>query len=296
MSQIINCDNIVSCFQAIYNFLFGLLLFLAFIYFLFGAFKYLLSGASIFSKDEGKKMMKNSVIAVIIVLVIPVILNAINPGIFNIKLSIPIVKVKGVDAEVILDYLSLTSEEEAVNKYGQKAVDEMKKLVTKPHNYLVLDVAGPPIKKEYWDWKTVFSDTPLKNIIIAGDDDGTEYINPTLKESIIKIDEALTTVFNNFSERDGKKYKLKVTDGYSPNDHKSLQHKKYGTAFDVVVVFEKSPTKFEKVDPRHLIWEHVRDTIAAVGFCVLDERFQKGSEYWTGAHLHVQLCKANYLN
>lgn len=91
MSQLINCNNLPTCFQAIYNFLFGLLLFLAFLYFLFGAFKYLLSGASIFSKDEGKRMMRNSLIAVIIVLIIPVILNAINPGIFDVKINIPLI-------------------------------------------------------------------------------------------------------------------------------------------------------------------------------------------------------------
>jgi hypothetical protein len=54
---------------------------------------YLLSGGGIFKKDEGKSRMTNSIIAVIVALIIPIILNMINPSIFQVVLQIPEVKV-----------------------------------------------------------------------------------------------------------------------------------------------------------------------------------------------------------
>lgn len=93
-SQLINCSDLSSCFQAIYNLLFAIFVALAFLYFLFGAFQYLLSGGGVFSKEQARSKMRNSIIALIIVLVIPIILNLINPGIFRgIKISIPKVTV-----------------------------------------------------------------------------------------------------------------------------------------------------------------------------------------------------------
>lgn len=91
--ELIKCSDIVSCFQSIYNFFFMILLALAFLNFLYGAFQYLTSGAGIFKKEEGKNKMKNSIIAVIVVLLVPLVLQLINPEIFtNINLSIPKVK------------------------------------------------------------------------------------------------------------------------------------------------------------------------------------------------------------
>jgi hypothetical protein len=92
-SQVINCTNLASCFQALYNFLFAIFIALAFLNFLYGAFLYLLSGGGIFKKDEGKGRMINSIIAVIVALIIPIFLNMINPGIFQVVLQIPEVKV-----------------------------------------------------------------------------------------------------------------------------------------------------------------------------------------------------------
>jgi lipoprotein-anchoring transpeptidase ErfK/SrfK len=93
-SQIIRCQDIASCFQAIYNFLFAIFVAIAFLYFFYGAFEYLLSGAGIYKKDSGKSKMINSIIALIVVLVIPIILNMINPGIYKAKLQIPKVTVQ----------------------------------------------------------------------------------------------------------------------------------------------------------------------------------------------------------
>jgi hypothetical protein len=92
-SQIINCRDITSCFQAIYNFLFAIFVAFAFLSFLYGAILYLSSGAGIYDKDKGKSRMKNSIIALIIVLAIPIILNMIDPNIFKAKLQIPYITV-----------------------------------------------------------------------------------------------------------------------------------------------------------------------------------------------------------
>lgn len=82
-SQLINCNDLESCFQDLYNFFFGILVALAFVYFLWGAIEYLLSGSTFASKEAGKKKMINSIIALIITLILPVIVNWINPEIFK---------------------------------------------------------------------------------------------------------------------------------------------------------------------------------------------------------------------
>lgn len=94
-SSLIKCEDLVSCFQSIYNFFFMIFLTLAFISFVYGAFQYLISGAGIFNKEAGKKRMINSIVAIIVVLLIPPVLKLINPEIFEgIKLQIPKIKIE----------------------------------------------------------------------------------------------------------------------------------------------------------------------------------------------------------
>jgi hypothetical protein len=92
-SELIRCDNLASCFQALYNFLFALLILLAFLNFLYGAFLYLLSGGGIYDKEKGRNKMRNSVVALLVAFIIPIILNMINPKIFSSELRIPGVEV-----------------------------------------------------------------------------------------------------------------------------------------------------------------------------------------------------------
>jgi hypothetical protein len=93
-SELIKCTNLFSCFQAIYNFLFAILIALAFLNFLYGAFLYLLSGGGIYDKSRGKDKMINSLVAVIVALVVPIILNMVNPRIFTVVLQVPTVNVE----------------------------------------------------------------------------------------------------------------------------------------------------------------------------------------------------------
>jgi hypothetical protein len=93
LSEFIQCSDLSSCFQELYNFLFALFILLAFLSFLYGAFLYLLSAGGVYDKEKGKNKMKNSIIALLVALIIPIILNMINPGIFRGELKVPQVQV-----------------------------------------------------------------------------------------------------------------------------------------------------------------------------------------------------------
>lgn len=270
-SQIIKCEDIISCFQTIYNFLFILLLVFAFIRFIYGAIQYLLSGAAIFPKEEGKKKMLGSLIAIIIVLIIPSILKLVNPEVFaDIKMKIPKVYVTSPTIMISLEEVEISElklSDEQINSRIQ--CPKMKaKMETKLEE-----------RKSYdpnWQWRRVFGDTRLRNISIYGNDkDNTEYINPALKKIIIDFDKKLST--NNI--------KIKVTDGYSLNDHISRAHTHYGSAIDIVIVDDKG----QPINPSHESWEKVIEIALNSGFCVLDERFKNGSSYWSGSHLHLEV-------
>jgi len=264
-STVINCTNLSSCFQTIYNFLFAILIAWAFIYFLYGAFQYLLSAGGVYSKEEGKNKMKNSVIAVIISLSIPIILNMINPEIFKVQLRVPIVTVTpalyvslgAVEiSEKSLDTSSSTVQERFLSPTGAgsfgTASDICRSISTK------------------CDVKNIFTGTStLTNISFANNDNGTEYINPALKDAIINLDKSLK----------GANIKAIITDGYSVGDHASSCHTVYGTCIDVVTA-AKPPTDSS--------WDQVISIARSNGFAVLDERYINGSKFSTGAHLHLE--------
>ena len=106
----LSCSDLSTCFQSIYNILFMILLGLAFFWFLFGAFEYLLSASGYYSIQKAKSRMISAILAVVIVLIIPPILYLIDPNIFNITLKIPDVKVKAPEAE-FKDSAELSEEE-----------------------------------------------------------------------------------------------------------------------------------------------------------------------------------------
>ena len=92
IQSILSCYDLQSCFQAVYNLGLVLLFVLAFLNMVYGAVLYLFSAASIFSKEEGKNRIINSIGAIAITLILPQILNIINPGIFQVKLWIPTIQ------------------------------------------------------------------------------------------------------------------------------------------------------------------------------------------------------------
>ena len=252
IDQLLNtCTDIVSCFQTIYNLLFALLLFLSFLWFLYGAIEYLLSAGSITSKEEGKKRMINSIVAVLIAFLIPVILNMINPKIFNFQLQIPVVKVKQMEID-----LNAIETSESNKSYNEP-----------DYSKLGYSKGQGQIPGSEWDKNIVFKGINLTNIRWSNNDTGgTEYINPALKDKIIALNEELKK----------KGYYIIITDCYSPNDHASDCHKIYGTCCDLVVA---------GLHPQY--WDSVIKILEKLKFKVLDERTIPGSGYWTGAHLHV---------
>jgi hypothetical protein len=263
-SKVIQCTDLASCFQAIYNFFFAILIALAFIYFLYGAFQYLLSAGGVFPKEEGKKKMINSLIAVMVALGIPIFLNMINPGIFRVELQVPKVDVKPA-LYVLLEAVEMSEKNLDTSK------PEMQARFLPPTGGSRL---GPilddciQIQREC-DVRKIFSDSPLTNISFANNDNGTEYIHHRLKDMIVELDKKLKEAG----------IKIIITDGFSIGDHASPCHTAYGTCIDVVVA-GKPPT-----DPS---WNKVIEIARSIGFWVLDERYIKGSQYSTGAHLHLE--------
>lgn len=92
-SQLINCNNLSSCLQNLYNLLFAFLVAFAFFYFIWGAIEYLFSGISITHKETGKRKMINSIVGLILALIIPTFLYMISPDIFRLTWNIPVVTV-----------------------------------------------------------------------------------------------------------------------------------------------------------------------------------------------------------
>ena len=289
-SEIIKCTDLVSCFQAIYNFFFALLIALAFLNFLYGAFQYLLSGSRIFSQEEGKKRMINSIIAVIVALSVPIILNMINPEIFKAKLLVPKVTVK------IPVIISIEEVEVSEKSLGDQEIKSRIERSSSP-SYVSMDSCQPYIKegdKEVpppeWDWRKVFSYPPLDAITTENNDyKQTEYINPQMKNIIQKLNENwlknVCLLRTEYGDIYSCNYKIHVTDGFSKGDHASLGHTCYGTAIDIIIKDKRGKI----VAPDNEIWDRAKKIALETGFNVLDERTKAGSGYWTGAHLHLEV-------
>jgi len=309
-SDIVKCEDIASCFQALYNLFFALLIVLAFIYFLYGAFQYLLSAGGIFQKEEGKKKMINSIIAVIVALGIPIILNMINPGIFQTTIKIP--KVEKIVSPEVLDFGTIEMAEMGKNvdlipEEDQKwhkpiveiPVDSTKicppciknieecdifkvfgEYVYKPRVYSTFDYRRVIIKNN--EEKIIFkqNDPPPHRFHEVGEFPpyvGTEYVHPYLKGFILRLADHIPSGV-----------KVIVTDGFSMGDHASKCHTQYGVCIDIVVTRKNGTTTNED-------WEEVIEAARKAGFWVLDERFKKGSEYWSGSHLHLQVTRPGFL-
>jgi len=126
----LSCSDLSTCFQSIYNILFMILLGLAFFWFLFGAFEYLLSASGYYSIQKAKSRMISAILAVVIVLIIPSILYLIDPEIFKIKLKIPEVKVKAPEIyktfennpEALTGEIEIIRQENVIPYHSNKAI------------------------------------------------------------------------------------------------------------------------------------------------------------------------------
>ncbi|BCX15412.1 MAG: hypothetical protein KatS3mg097_304 [Candidatus Parcubacteria bacterium] len=277
--QLIDCSDILSCFQSIYNLLVILLIAFSFLLFVFGAFQYILSAANIFSIGEAKNRMKNSLTALIIGLVFSSLMYYINPNIFKVNLFIP---------KVNMEMPPLIGDEQAVNLNERKETElfESTMIENVRSRFATTVVVSPakPTELQNWRFDSVFSDVSLTNISILGNDcwddickndssKATEYVNPALKNHIKTLNDKLQE----------KGVYAKITDGYSAGDHSSKSHTVFGTAIDLIIVDESG----KKLPPDDERWQKAIEASLESGFFVLDERRIKGSKDWTGSHLHI---------
>jgi hypothetical protein len=122
-----------------------------------------------------------------------------------------------------------------------------------------------------------------ENVIFKNNDNGTEYINPALNDTLIELDKKISEINKNKT----KNIKIVFTDGYSvDNDHISDCHMVYGTCFDVVIL-KQVGNSWIIADNED--WEDVINIARELCLYVYDER-EKLSKEWTAPHLHLDRC------
>lgn len=234
-SQLINCDNLASCFQNLYNLLFSFVVAIAFIYFIFGAIEYLFSGVSVSSQEAGKRKMVNAVIGLILAMIIPVFLYMINPEIFQLTWNIPIVTVQLPDIPENFTDEDIARLEKNAPQY----------VITNPPTKITPKIPLGEIK----DITKVFKRGELTNIS-ASNNEGPNHNLPE------KINEGMRNIILRFNEElRNRKVKAIITDCYDPYEHASKGHTVYGTSCDVV------PNPKSK-----WAWEKVCEAAKAAGF------------------------------
>lgn len=189
-------------------------------------------------------------------------------------------------------HISLTSLDVSPLYFEEKEEYEPSQLLAEPSSCKEKDLDINIIcekNEKACNVKNLFkNELKLKNINFSNNDDGTEYINPALNETIKEFDNKIEEINKEREE----KILIYITDGYSihknPRDHISSCHMVYGTCIDVVVFKykdNKNNLRFGDDDD----WDIVKDIALDLCFYVYDERKpQKGK--WTGSHFHLDRC------
>lgn len=92
LTDLIQCEGIGGCFQAIYNLGVQVAVALAFLMLLIGGVEYMLSG-TVSGKLKGKKRITDAILGLIILFLSGTVLYWINPNIFNAELELPVVEI-----------------------------------------------------------------------------------------------------------------------------------------------------------------------------------------------------------
>ncbi|GIW66080.1 MAG: hypothetical protein KatS3mg094_599 [Candidatus Parcubacteria bacterium] len=246
------------CLQGLYNLGVALAVMLAFFMFLFGAFKNLLSVVPDV-KMEGKSMMRNSIIGLVVIFVSGSILYWINPFIFD-----PRIVVYRITTDI--DHQEKWTDNDVAN-IGYNS-----------SNYQAPGKTGKIVKIK-----------PYSNIRLSNNDEYQgqtgEFANECVLPFLEKLNENL------------KKYDVKVTltDGFSVGDHESEAHIKYGTAVDIVPLFNRKEY-WEKVCKAAIETGMVKKIFYEAGSwenlnCgnVILQRYYFNKT--TGGHFHIETCK-----
>jgi len=166
------CKDLPSCFQALYNLLFALLIALAFLYFLYGAFLYLLSAGGVYSQEEAKRRMFNSIIALLIALGMPMILYMINPEMFKVTLQVP--EVTTVEVKRMFEVADFTEAlSGAYGNYQQLPLEEQRELgvvIALPEAQLVDVPNASPAVKNIIQKAYYYAKNPNQYMPIVGGD------------------------------------------------------------------------------------------------------------------------------
>jgi len=231
IQSILTCYDLQSCFQAVYNLGLVLLFVLAFLNMVYGAILYLFSAANIFNKEEGKNRIVNSIGAIAITLILPQILNIINPGIFQVKLWIPTIERA---SSPLFNREALWGEAESVNQVNSV-------IPTQAYYWLEPTKAGKLADYTCFTNNPVYisSNDPLFGSI-------TTYNEKPVSSLVYKqLTECVSNKYSNF----------RITQGYNPGSFDKSHQLGYG--IDIV--------------PNDGNYQALTNALVSCGFSVLNE-------------------------
>jgi hypothetical protein len=248
-------EAIGYCLQGLYNLGVALAVVLAFFMFLFGAFKNLLSTLPDV-KADGKNMMKNAILGLVVIFISGTLLYWINPFIFE-----PVISIYRI-SEIKIEDIKENWTDDDVKNYGLRnpsgGVARKGKIVKVPtYSHII-----PTNNDTYKGQKGEFVDESLLPIL--------EKINNDLKRAGVKV---------------------YLTDGYSVGDHSSKAHTVYGTAIDIVPIGERKEiwetvcSIFKKANTKLILYEAGPwPSLNCGGGKINVMRFS----HTTGKHLHIE--------
>jgi hypothetical protein len=258
-------SELSTCLQGIYNLGVSIAVVIAFIFFILGAFKNLLSTIPDI-KLEGKQQMMNSLIGLAVIFLSGVILYWINPYIFS-----PTLKIFQVTGYQVPEVSGYTDNDIANHSTPLSTID----LPTRTNEIVLIPT------DRYTNIRLLNNDT-------CKGQKNRECVNRCMLPVLEQFDEKLRE--NNL--------KVLLTDGYSQGDHSSKAHTEYGTAIDIVPIPKEDKNTWESVC-RVIFESKLFNKILYEGLSNDWEELNCGStkikrnkfSKTTGKHFHLESCK-----
>jgi hypothetical protein len=258
-------SELSTCLQGIYNLGVSIAVVIAFIFFILGAFKNLLSTIPDI-KLEGKQQMMNSLIGLAVIFLSGVILYWINPYIFS-----PTLKIFQVTGYQVPEVSGYTDDDIANHSTSLSTIDvptRTNEIVLIPNN--------------------TYTNIRLANNDTCNGQKNRECVNRCMLPVLEQFDKKLKE--NNL--------KVRLTDGYSQGDHSSTAHTRYGTAIDIVPLPKDDKNTWESVC-RVIVESKLFNKILYEGLSNDWEELNCGStkikrnkfSKTTGKHFHLESCK-----
>jgi len=258
-------SELSTCLQGIYNLGVSIAVVIAFIFFILGAFKNLLSTIPDI-KLEGKQQMMNSLIGLAVIFLSGVILYWINPYIFS-----PTLKIFQVTGYQVPEVSGYTDDDIANHSTSLSTID----LPTRTDEIVLIP------------------NNTYSNIILANNDTCNGQKNREC------VNRCMLPVLEQFNQKlKENNLKVRLTDGYSQGDHSSTAHTRYGTAIDIVPLPKDDKNTWESVC-RVIVESKLFNKILYEGLSNDWEELNCGStkikrnkfSKTTGKHFHLESCK-----